>query len=69
MQIKYTAEPTPSKFHRHQEFIRLMRGPVRSGKSTCMAIEIMLRARQQQPDHDGVRRTRWVVIRNTYREL
>lgn len=69
MEINYIAEPTPAKFHTCDSFYRGVRGPVRSGKSTAMCIEIMNRARQQQPNQQGVRRTRWAVIRNTYREL
>ncbi len=29
----------------------------------------MRRARMQEPGPDGVRRTRWAIVRNTYREL
>jgi len=32
-------------------------------------MEIMRRAQEQKPSPDGIRRTRWAVIRNTYREL
>jgi len=69
MHIEYNAEPTPAKFHKSNDFYRCMRGPVRSGKSTCMCIEIFRRGSEQRPDQRGVRRTRWAVIRNTYREL
>ena len=68
-QIVYDAEPTPATFHASDAFYRCMRGPVRSGKSTSMSIEIMRRAREQDPGQDDVRHTRWSVIRNTYREL
>lgn len=69
MEIKYTAEPTPAKFHKDDSFYRCMRGPVRSGKSTCMSIEIMNRACQQRKGPDSFRRTKAVIVRNTYREL
>ena len=69
MEIKYTAEPTPAKFHADDSFYRCMRGPVRSGKSTCMSVEGMRRANQQRPGKDNIRRSRFVVVRNTYREL
>ncbi len=45
------------------------RGPVGSGKSTAMCMELMRRAREQAPGPDGIRRTRFAVVRNTYREL
>lgn len=69
MEINYNAEPTASKFHLDDSFYRCMRGPVRSGKSTACSVEIMNRASQQAKGVDGIRHTRWAVIRNTYREL
>lgn len=70
MKIVYNAERTPARFHRSNAFYRCMRGPVRSGKSTAMCAEIMMRACRQAPDPlDGIRRTKWGVVRNTYREL
>ena len=44
-------------------------GPVGSGKSTACCVEIIRRAQAQAPSPDGWRRTRWAVVRNTYREL
>ena len=69
MKIHYIAEPTPARFHQCDSFYRGLRGPVRSGKSTAMCIEIINRARRQVPSQSGIRRTRWASIRNTYREL
>lgn len=67
--IVYNAEPTLARFHLDDSFYRCLRGPVRSGKSTGCSIEIMNRARKQVPGQAGFRRTRWAVVRNTYREL
>ncbi len=69
MEIVYNAEPTPAKFHKDDSFYRGIRGPVRSGKSSAMSAEIMMRAQKQRPNSQGIRRTRWAVVRNTYREL
>jgi hypothetical protein len=69
MRIDYIASPTLHRFHLGDKFIRGVMGPVGSGKSTGMCAEIWIRAGQQVPNPSGVRRTRWVVIRNTYREL
>jgi len=45
-------------------------GPVGSGKSFAGLAEIMLRAVRQAPSPvDGIRYSRWAVIRNTYPEL
>ncbi|MGW8178223.1 MAG: hypothetical protein ACWGQW_05560 [bacterium] len=72
MRIEYTPSPTLKRFHEADDnrtaFVRAIRGPIGSGKSVGMCVEIMLRASKQRP-HNGVRRSRWVVIRNTYREL
>lgn len=43
-------------------------GPVGSGKSSAMCMEIFRQA-LLQPPHEGVSRTRFAVIRNTYAEL
>ena len=44
-------------------------GPFGSGKSSACVMEIAQRGVQQVPGPDGVRRTRWAVIRNSYRQL
>lgn len=49
--------------------VRGIRGPVGSGKSAACCIEIMRRAKEQRPGRDGIRRSRWAIIRNTYAEL
>jgi hypothetical protein len=67
--VEYTALPTLARFHASDAFIRGVMGPVGSGKSTAMCMELMRRAREQSPGPDGVRRTRFAVIRNTVREL
>lgn len=69
MEIKYKAVPTMAKLHKCDDFIRVVRGPVRSGKSTGSCIELMHRAARQKVGPFGFRRTRWAIIRNTYREL
>lgn len=48
---------------------RVVRGPYGSGKSTCMCFEVFRRASQQAPGTDGLRRTRWAIIRNTSDQL
>lgn len=44
-------------------------GPVGSGKSSSCCVEIVARALRQRPSRDGIRRSRWLIIRNTYPEL
>lgn len=67
--ISYTAPATLARFMRSDAFMRVAVGPVGSGKSSACVMEIIRRAREQAPGPDKVRRSRWVVIRNTYREL
>lgn len=65
----YVPTPTLTKFHHSDAFYRGVLGPVGSGKSTATCMEITTRAAGQDPDQDGVRRTRWAIVRNTFREL
>ncbi len=50
-------------------FVKAIMGPFGSGKSTACIYEIIGRGLMQAPGKDGVRRTRWAVVRNTYPEL
>ena len=69
-QIEYYPEPTAQKFHVSTAFVRGLRGPIGSGKSVACVEELKRIATQvQQPGKDGVRRTRFAIIRNTYPEL
>lgn len=66
----YTAEPTGVRFHADRKsFVRGIMGPIGSGKSVMCVQEIVNLAANQRPSRDGVRRTRWAIIRNTYPEL
>jgi hypothetical protein len=50
--------------------IRAAQGPFGSGKSTACIMEIIRRAHMMKPSpQDGVRRSRWAVVRNTAKEL
>lgn len=61
--------PTTAKFHADTTFVRALMGPIGSGKSVACIIEMWMKSFQQAPDENGVRKTRWLVARNTYREL
>ncbi len=71
MRINYSTKyaPTLAQFHRDDHFVRGIRGPIGSGKSVACCMEIVMRALKQEPGPDGVRRSRWAVIRGTYPEL
>lgn len=67
--INYSAEPTAALFHGSAAFVRGLMGPIGSGKSVACVMEVITKALLQEPDDNGVRRTRWAIIRNTYPEL
>lgn len=67
--IHYIAEPTARLFHLCESPVRGIMGPIGSGKSVACCMEILSRAMRQHPSSDGVRRTRWAIIRQTYPEL
>jgi hypothetical protein len=56
-------------FLKDRSFVRGIRGPVGSGKSVGCACELIRIAAEQKPNPQGVRRTRFAVIRNTQPEL
>lgn len=66
----YRAEPTLARLHNDKDLdLQYIEGPVGSGKSTGCMMEVLMRSMRQQPDDQGVRRSRWVFVRNTYPEL
>ena len=62
------AGPVARAFHESQAFVRGLRGPVGSSKSSACCMEIFHRGCEQAA-FEGVRRTRWGAIRASYREL
>jgi hypothetical protein len=67
--LTYKAPRTLSRFLDSGAFVRCIVGPVGSGKSTVCVLEVLIRALGQDPGADGVRRTRFAIIRNTYSQL
>lgn len=70
----YRATPTGSVFHKSDAFVRCLMGPIGSGKSVACCWEIFMKGCKQEafysPQHpNGIRKSRWLVVRNTYREL
>jgi len=66
--VIYNAEPTARSFHRSDAFVRGLRGPIGTGKSVACCMEMIRRGREQDA-FEGVRRSRWAAVRNTYPEL
>lgn len=69
IRYSYTHVPTIRAFAANNARVRGLMGPFRSGKSSGCVVEIVRRALAQKPGTDGIRRTRWLVVRSTYREL
>ena len=67
-EVVYRPSKTCKEFHKSDAFVRLIIGPIGSGKSVASCWEIFRKAIKQEPFR-GVRRSRWVIVRNTYREL
>lgn len=69
MNIEYQTTPTTFDFHQSEDFVRGLMGPIGSGKSVACCWEVFKLSQLQEPDQFGRRRSRWAIIRNTYREL
>ncbi len=69
-EVRYLCKaPTLSRFHKSDARVRIIQGPMGSGKTSAGCVEGFRRICQQKPDAQGVRRTRGLVIRNTYGDL
>ena len=71
MNLTYKAYPTLQKFHTaYNDYkFRYVAGPPGSGKSVGSVIELLLIGLRQEPTPEGVRPTKFGVIRSTYGEL
>ena len=69
--INYNASKYPvlHKFLTSDAYVRLLMGPLGSGKSSACVMELLRRTIQQKPNADGIRKTRFALVRNTYPQL
>jgi hypothetical protein len=67
--IIYNATETSVKFHSSNNFGRINKGPVRSGKSVRSLIEVVRRAQEQAPANDGIRYSKWLIGRKSFPQL
>lgn len=69
--FEYAADgATVRRFFNSDAFVRGIRGPVGSGKSVACCVEVFRRSVEQKPSLiDGIRKSRWVITRNTQPEL
>lgn len=68
MSLSYTPPPTVGRFMYDESLVRIIVGPVGSGKSMGAIMELLRRASLQTP-YNGVRYTRYALIRNTLQQL
>ena len=70
LKFNFKKSPTIYKFLQDNSFVRGVVGPVGSGKSYACAAEIFMRAVKQKPSpKDGIKYSRFVIVRNSYPEL
>lgn len=68
--IQYNPEPIAQDFILDERFYSYIVGPVGSAKTTAILFKIVHRAQlQAKSPVDGIRRTRWVIVRNTTPQL
>lgn len=65
----YTPPPSLAPFFASEARMRFVRGPIGSSKSTAMVMELFRRACEQEPDADGIRRTKFAIVRNTLSQI
>lgn len=70
MSVDYTPTPTGAAFIQSLKKYTICLGPIGSGKSVAALFKILYHAKRQRPDPtNGVRYTRFLVVRNTNKEL
>jgi hypothetical protein len=67
--LHYDAPPTVAEFARSDTFGRIIAGPIGSGKTTGIIMELLRRATEQAPATDGYRYTRFALCRQTLMQL
>lgn len=66
---EYNPLPTMREFHRSGEQIRCIVGPVGSGKTSAAAWEVCYYLPHFLAERHNIKKTRWLIVRNTYAEL
>lgn len=69
LEINYTPAAVQRKFMESNAKMRVLMGPVGSGKSVTCCFEVVRRASMQKPNEQGIRKSRCLVIRETARQL
>lgn len=67
--VEYRPSDTAIRFHNGRGKIRLLAGAIGSGKSVSCVFELLCWAYEQAPDSEGIRRSRFAIVRNTVDQL
>lgn len=66
----FVATPTMGEFMLSPMYVRVLGGPIGGGKSVCCIHELFRWATSEQaPNKEGVRKTRFLIVRNTADQL
>jgi len=69
MNIDYVINQTFAKLHQDKSQYLFVMGPVGSGKTSGCILHCFMNALKQKPDENGVRHSRYAVVRATYPAL
>lgn len=65
----FIATPTIEQFMLSQKYVRILAGPIGSGKSVACTHDLIAQGLEQQPNHEGIRKSRFLIVRNTADQL
>jgi|TARA_B110000495_G_scaffold5257_1_gene3946 hypothetical protein len=66
---QFIASNTMEDFMLSPKYVRVIGGPIGSGKSVACTHELMRWATEQAPNAEGIRKTRFLIVRNTADQL
>ena len=69
MTRRYVYPPTIGAFAQNTKRMQFLFGPLGGGKTTGALMKLITLAHQQRPNDNGVRKTRWAIVRNTRPQL
>lgn len=67
--LQGTLEPTLQAFLESRARVSVIRGPLGSGKTVTACVKLFSLMCEQRPNRQGIRKTRWIALRNTFPDL
>ncbi|TQE96498.1 MAG: hypothetical protein FKY71_16640 [Spiribacter salinus] len=68
-EISFAPTLAQEKFMLSDAYVRLLAGPIGGGKSVTCVHELIRWSTEQNPNKDGIRKTRFLIVRNTVDQL